>query len=207
LAVLVIAVAMTAACDVGTTSSTAGQDGTTGTSASSGQTSHPGTPDNSTATNEPADMVRLGCGEYCLQAAGYGGGGGGTPMTKIWTTQVTALPDGTVAITVECLFQQDCLGRLFLNSGDSSTEFVCQTPAVVGSESVLWGQSDLEVPAQTTLTFGVTLSPCAFDLLSQSGTLQVAVTADSGLTVAALSPADRQGLDAVERELITVSAP
>jgi hypothetical protein len=202
--VLVIAVAMTAGCDVGVTSSTAGQDATTGTSASSGQTSSPGTPDNSAATN---DMVRLGCGEYCLQAAGYGGGGGTPNMTRIWTTQVTALPDGTVAITVECLFQQDCLGRLFLDSGDSTTDSVCLTPAVAGRVSVLWGQSDLEVPAQTTLTFGVTLSPCAFDLLSQSGTLQVAVTADSSLTVAALSPADRQGLDPIDRELITVSAP
>jgi len=203
----VIAVAMTAGCDVGTTSSTAGQNGNTGASASSGQISNTGTPGNSAATNGPAGMVRLGCGEYCLQAGGYGGGPATPNMTKILTTQVTALLDGTVPITVECLFQQPCLGVLLLDSGDRATDSVCQTPAVDGSRSVWWGQSDLEVPAQTTLTLGVTLSPCAFGLLSQSGTLQVAVTADSSQTMAGLSPADQQGLIPVEFELITVSAP
>ncbi len=208
LAVLVIAVAMTAGCDVATTSSTGAQPGNTGTSASSGQTSNTGTPSNSAATNGPAGMVRLGCGEYCLQAGGYGAGPGTPNMTKILTTQVTALPDGTVPITVECLFQQPCLGALLLGSPDSSTDLVCQTPAAAGgSIPTWWGQSDLDVPAQTTLTLGVTLSPCALGLLSQRGTLQVAVTADSGLTVAGLSPADRQGLIPVETELITVSAP
>jgi hypothetical protein len=150
-------------------------------------------------------MVRLGCSQYCLQAGGYGGSG--TPnMTKILTTQVTALPDGTVALTVKCLFRQPCLGALLLDSGDSSTDFVCHTPAVAGSLYTWWGQSDLDVPAQTTSTLGVTLSPCALGLLSQHGTLKILVTADSGQTLAALSPADRQGLIPVESELITVSA-
>jgi len=210
LAVLVIAAAMTAGCDIGTTSSTAGQNGNTGTSASSGQTGNIGTPHNSAATNGPAGMVRLGCGEYCLQAGGYGGGA--TPnVTKILTTPVTALPDGTVPITIECLFQQPCRGALVLDSGDRSMDLVCQTPAVAGSQTVMipasWGRSDLAVPAQTTLTLGVTLSQCAFGLLSQRGTLQVLVTADSGQTVEALSPADKQGLVPVDSELITVSAP
>jgi hypothetical protein len=207
LTVLVIAAAMTAGCDVGTTSSTAGQNGNTGTSASSGQTGNTGTPGNSAATNGPAGMVRLGCGEYCLQAGGYGGGPATPNMTKILTTQVTALPDGTVPITVECLFQQPCLGVLLLGSGDRSTDSVCQTPAVAGARPGWWGQSDLDVPAQTTRILGVTLSPCALGLLSQSGTLQVAVTADSSQTVVGLSPADQQGLIPVEFELITVSAP
>lgn len=203
LALLVIAVAMTAGCGDGTATSTAGQNSNTGVSAGRGQTGNTG---NSAATSGPVGMVRLGCGEYCLQAGGYGGGG--TPnMTKILTTQVTALPDGTVPITVQCLFEQPCLGALLLDSGDRSTEFVCQSPAVAGSRSVVWGQSDLDVPAQTTRILGVTLSPCAFGLLSQHGTLQVLVTADSGQTVAALPPGDRQGLEPVDGEFVTVAAP
>jgi hypothetical protein len=128
-------------------------------------------------------------------------------MTKILTTQVTALSDGTVAITIECLFRQPCLGALLLNSGDSSTDLVCQTPAVAGSQVASWGQSDLDVPAQTTRTLGVTLSPCALGLLSQRGTLMISVIADSSRTLAGLSSADRHGLIPVEEELITVSAP
>jgi hypothetical protein len=202
--VLVIA-AMTAGCGAGSASSTAGQNGNTGISSRSGQSGNNGNTRNSAAASGPAGMVRLGCGEYCMQAGGYGGGG--TPnMTKILTTRVTALPGGTVPITVECLFQQPCLGALLLDSGDSSTDSVCQTPAVAGSQIVWWGQSDLDVPARTTRTLGVTLSPCALGLLSQRGTLQVLVTADSGQTVAGLSSADRQGLSPVDSELITVSA-
>jgi hypothetical protein len=207
---LVIAAAMTAGCGFSTTSSSAGQNSNTDTSASSGQTSNTGAAGNSAATNGPAGMVRLGCGTYCQQAGGYGGGG--TPnMTKILTTQVTALPDGTVPITVECLFQQPCRGALLLDSGDPSTDPVCQTPEAAGGQTAMvqatWGRSDLDVPAQTTRTLGVTLSPCAFGLLSQRGTLKVTVTADSGQTVAALSPAGRRGLIPVDGEFITVSAP
>lgn len=193
LTVLVIAAAMTAGCDVGTTSSTTGQNGNTGT------------PGNSAATNGPAGMVRLGCGQYCMQAGGYGGGPATPNMTKIRTTQVTALPDGTVPITIECLFREPCLGALLLDSGDRSTDSVCQTPAVAGSQSVWWGQSDLDVAAHTTRILGVTLSPCALGLLSQRGTLQVVVTADSSQTAERLS--HPQGLVPVETELITVSAP
>lgn len=53
----------------------------------------------------------------------------------------------------------------------------------------------------------MTLSPCARGLLSRRRTLTVLVTADSGQTLAALSPGDREELDAVDGKLITVSAP
>jgi hypothetical protein len=195
LTVLTIAAAMTAGCGASTTGSTAGQNGNSGT------------PGNSTATKGPAGMVRLGCSQYCLQAGGYGGGPATPNMTRILTTQVTALPDGTVAITVKCLFRQPCRGALLLDSGESSTDLVCHKPAVVGSQIAWWGQSDLDVPAQTTRTLGVTLSPCALSLLSQHGTLKVVVTADSLPTMRALSPADQKGLVPVETKLITVSAP
>ena len=191
LTVLVTAAAMIAGCD-GSSSSTAGQNGNTG---------------NSAATNGPAGMVRLGCGQYCQQAGGYGGGPATPNMTKILTTQVTVLRDGTVPITVECLFRQPCLGALLLGSAGSSTASVCQKPAVPGGVAGWWGQSDLDVSARTTRILGVTLSPCARGLLSRRGTVKVLVTADSGQTLAALSPGDREGLDAVDGKLITVSAP
>ena len=194
LTVLVIAAAMTTGCG-GSSSSTAGQNGNTGT------------PGNSTATKGPAGMVRLGCSQYCLQAGGYGGGPATPNMTKILTTQVTVLPDGTVPITVECLFRQPCLGALLLGSAGSSTALVCQKPAVPGAEVGWWGQSDLDVSARTTRILGVTLSPCAHGLLSRRGTLKVLVTADSSQTLAALSSSDRKGLDAVDGKLITVSVP
>jgi len=186
-----------------------GQPSNTGTfspAANGGQPSNTGTPSNPAATDGSAGMIRLGCSQYCLQAGGYGGGG--TPnMTKILTTQVTALPDGTVAITVECLFRQPCLGALLLASGDSSTKSACHTRAVAGSWVAWWGQSDLDVPAHTTWTLGVTLSPCALGLLSQRGTLKVWVTADSRQTFLAQSSTDRKGLVPVEDKMITVSAP
>ena len=93
LTVLVIAAVMTAGCG-GTSSSTAGQNGSTGKTSTHG---------NSAATNGPAGMVRLGCGQFCLQAGGYGGGPAVPNMTKILTTQVTVLPDGTVPITIKSL--------------------------------------------------------------------------------------------------------
>lgn len=194
LTVLVIAAAMIAGCD-GSSSSTAGQDGNTGNHG------------NSAATNRPAGMVRLGCGEYCQQAGGYGGGPATPNMTKILTTQVGVLRDGTVPITVECLFRQPCRGALLLDSGDSSTDLMCHKPAVAGSQIAWWGQSDLDVPAHTTRILGVTLSPCARGLLSQRGTVKVLVIADSLPTMRALSPADQKGLVPVETKLITVSAP
>jgi hypothetical protein len=187
-----------------------GQPSNTGTSspaADGGQPSNTGTPSNPAATDGSAGMVRLGCGQYCLQAGGYGGDGSTPNMTKILTTQVTALPDGTVAITVECLFRQPCLGALLLASGDSSTESACHTRAVAGSGLAWWGQSDLYVPAHTRWTLGVTLSPCALGLLSQRGILKVWVTADSRQTYLAQSSTDQKGLVPVEDKRITVSAP
>src|SRR5262249_61054814 len=120
---------------------------------SNGQTSNPGTPGNPstppssgpTATNGPLGMVRLGCSQYCLQAGGYGGGGG-TPLTKILTTGVIALPDGTVAITVECLFRQPCLGALLLNASDNSTASACPKPAVARRPVIVVGPTGLDCP-------------------------------------------------------------
>jgi hypothetical protein len=152
-------------------------------------------------------MVRLGCGEYCLQAGGYGGGSSAPQLTRILTTQVTALPDGTVPIAIDCLFRQPCLGALNLSEGDSAFVSACQTPAVAGSLIVWWGQSDLDVPAHQTRTLGVTLSPCALRLLSQQRGLKVVVTADSGLTAKRLSRAELQGLAFIDTEVITVLAP
>jgi hypothetical protein len=194
--VLVIAAVMTAGCG-GTSSSTAGQNGSTGKTSTHG---------NSAATNGPAGMVRLGCGQFCLQAGGYGGGPAVPNMTKILTTQVTVLPDGTVPITIKCLFRQPCLGALLLSSGSGSTDSVCQSPAVAGAVSGWWGQSDLDVPARTTRILGLTLSPCARGLLSRRSTLKVGVTVDSSQTLAGVSSADRSGLDPVEFGAITVSA-
>ena len=84
---------------------------------------------------------------------------------------------------------------------------MCHKPAVAGSSFAWWGQSDLYVPAHTTWTLGVTLSPCALGLLSQHGTLKVQVFADSSETWKALSSTDQKGLDPVETKVITVSAP
>jgi len=152
-------------------------------------------------------MAQLGCGEYCMQAGGYGGGGDPPNMTRVLTTTVTALPDRTVPITVKCLFQQPCLGAILLSPADSSTEFVCKKPAIAGSKVIWWGQSDLDIQAKMTRTFGVSLSPCAFGLLSQRRRLRVSVIADSSQTLAFLSPADRKGLSPVGGGIITVSAP
>lgn len=192
---LVIAVAMTTGCSAGTAHSAGNRSGSTGN------------PGNSASTSGPAGMVQLGCGVYCMQAGGYGGGGDPPNMTRLLTTIVTALPDGIVPITVKCLFRQPCLGAILLGSADTSTEFACMKPAIAGSKVIWWGQSDLDVRAKMTRTFGVRLSSCAFGLLAKRGRLRVSVAVDSGQTLAFLSPADRKGLSPVGGGIITVSAP
>jgi len=157
-----------------------------------------------------SSLVRLGCHQYCLNAGGYGGGGPPRrSMTKMLRTRVVVQADGTVPIEIECLFRLPCMGVIALSSASNSSQllFACNTRAVPGSRISWWAQSDLELPAHSTRTFGLTLSECAHRLLLGHRRLEVLVTVDSGLTFLKVPRGEQEQFDSLGGGNITLYAP
>lgn len=163
------------------------------------------------ASRRPAQpsLVRLGCHQYCLDAGGYGDGGPVVPkMARVTTSRAAVGPDGTVAIEVRCLSRVACVGALAIAAGGSSgLEFACQMPAVPHAQTDWWAQSDLDLPAHATRTFGLTLSPCVRRLLAARRRLPSLVVADTGEALSALPVDQRAQLDPVDFETVALVAP
>jgi hypothetical protein len=143
------------------------------------------------------DPARLGCGEYCQQAGGYGGGSAGGPMVSIDTSRrVEALPDGSVPITLTCLFPATCEGALQLTSD--------VTPIPIPAEA---GRSDLLVDADSSRTIAVPLTQPDRQALEQNGQLEMVVTADIGLTLETLPLKEHSKWNSVVPKVIVVTTP
>jgi hypothetical protein len=145
---------------------------------------------NEQAANEPA---RLGCGAYCQQAGGYGGGSTAPDMVRIDTTSpVASSPDGTVPITMTCLFRARCEGAVLLTSG---------------SYRIPPGRSDLVVAGRSSRTLAVPLSDVQREALQKEGQIKVVVTADVFPSLETLPTSERDEWNAVIPKAMMVSAP
>lgn len=142
------------------------------------------------AANEP---VRLGCGAYCQQAGGYGGGSTAPNMVRIDTTSpVESSPDGVVPIRMTCLFRTRCEGAVLLGSR---------------SFRVPPGRSDLVVAAHSSRTLAVPLSDAQREALQKDGQIKVTVTADVFPSLETLPTGEREEWNAVIPKVMMVSAP
>jgi len=113
-----------------------------------------------TTTSQSASTsgeLRLGCGTFCQNAGGYGGGLTAVPeipaATVVSNGTVTPAADGYLPVTVECDLPVQCSGALSLDLkpfGMSSP----QLPTTVG-------RSDLLLDGGATRTFGLLLPPVA----------------------------------------------
>jgi hypothetical protein len=111
-----------------------------------------------------ADGDRLGCGDFCQTAGGYGGAGGDTAHPYAVTVAggtVTADPDGYVPVTVTCRLSEQCRGVLIVSGPPGG------------------GRSDLVADAGATRRLGVPLGSSAIDFLRSNGPATVNVTADA----------------------------
>jgi hypothetical protein len=142
------------------------------------------------AANEPA---RLGCGTYCQQAGGYGGGSTAPPMVRIETTSpVESSPDGTAPITMTCLFRTRCVGAVLLSSD---------------SVRIPPGRSDLLIAAHSSRTLAVPLSDAQREALQRKGQIKVTVTADVFPSLETLPTSQRDEWNAVIPKVMTISTP
>jgi hypothetical protein len=154
-----------------------------------------GDSENGPSDDQDSQPARLGCGEYCQQAGGYGGGSAGGPMVSIDTgRRVEALPDGSVPITMTCLFPATCEGAVLATSHGSSI-------------SVEGGRSDLLVEAGSSRTIAVPLTQPDRQVLEQAGEVKVVVTADIFPTLETLPEAERSEWNAVVPKVIVVTEP
>jgi hypothetical protein len=115
-----------------------------------------------------ADGDRLGCGDFCQTAGGYGGAGGNSPhpyaVTVVSSGTVTADPDGYVPVTLRCQLSVQCRGVLLVSIGPSFS---------------YGGRSDLVVDAGATRTLGVNVGSSTIDFLRSNGPTNMNVTADA----------------------------
>jgi len=131
-----------------------------------------------TTTSQSASTsgeLRLGCGTFCQNAGGYGGGLTAVPeipaATVVSNGTVTPAADGYLPVTVECDLPVQCSGALSLDLkpfGMSSP----QLPTTVG-------RSDLLLDGGATRTFGLLLPPEALAYLKSHGPTPTWVVADS----------------------------
>jgi hypothetical protein len=121
-----------------------------------------------TASEEVAPE-RLGCGAYCENAGGYGGGEEGEILMRIETRGRVAPVDDAVPVEVTCLLSEPCNGAILISSSGSSPNYVDV------------GRSDLVVEGRSTATIAVPMSADGIRALERGGgRLRVAVFADYG---------------------------
>ena len=110
-----------------------------------------------------------GCGQYCQQAGGYGGGEDGQPSEDFVTIDNSGpavVTDGTVPITLTCVWTQPCKGALLIWADTGSTYL---------------GRSDLLVEPGSAATVLVPLAPGADAVLAaHSEGVSAEVLADYG---------------------------
>jgi hypothetical protein len=108
---------------------------------------------------------RLGCGDFCQTAGGYGGAGGTTPhqdaVTVASSGTVTADPDGYVGVPLTCHLSVQCRGVVIVSGPPGG------------------GRSDLVVDAGATRTLGVPLGSSAIGFLRSNGPTTMDVTTDA----------------------------
>jgi hypothetical protein len=115
-------------------------------------------------------VVRLGCGLFCQNAGGYGGEPDDDDIHALridksgFGEPVHIFPDGTVPISVSCLVATTCRGALLLDVGGFHL------------------RSDLVIPPNQTVVFGMSLSPDVVAAIRTLRSLNAGVTADGSLT-------------------------
>jgi hypothetical protein len=121
------------------------------------------------AQRSNAFVDRLGCGEYCQTAGGYGDGDmSRKDMAELVSSgAVRTLADGTLPVTVRCRFRAQCRGALLVVIADGSGEY---------------GRSDLVVDAGAIRTIGVEASNAGEQALQQGSPVELSITADVGET-------------------------
>jgi hypothetical protein len=110
---------------------------------------------------------RLGCGEYCQNAGGYGGGDEGEFLMRIETRGQVAPIDDAVPVELTCLTNAPCKGAILISG--PSPDFIDV------------GRSDLLVEGDATATIAVPMLPEAIAALERGGgRLRVEIFADYG---------------------------
>lgn len=128
-------------------------------------------------TNDAASIIRPGCGEYCQNAGGYGGGGGVISAVEFITTgSLTLLEDGTVPIKLACRLPVPCRGALLLDSEEDTG-----LPAGPTEHAGSLGRIDLDLGANQTRVLAIELSDAAREFVESRELVQVNLTADTGL--------------------------
>jgi hypothetical protein len=117
--------------------------------------------------SEKVAPTRLGCGVYCQNAGGYGGGEEGKILMRIETRGRVAPVDDAVPVELTCLLSGPCRGAILISS--SSPDFVEV------------GRSDLLVEAESTATIAVPMFHDAITALQRGGgRLRAHIIADYG---------------------------
>lgn len=120
-----------------------------------------------TPTPTPA-ATAVGCGKYCQQAGGYGGGEEGKSLMRIKTKGTVAVKDGALPIEVTCLTDDPCRGAVMVSMGDD-----------VGFDKIPRG--DLLVDGKTSATILVAMTKSALKALETAGgRMRASIFADYG---------------------------
>ena len=113
-------------------------------------------------------VVRLGCDQYCAQAGSPQGNGPEASQVAIDSQgTVVASADGSVPITLTCRTSKACDGGVILLSGPYAIAPGLSVDC--GPSDGCAGRSNLDVPAHSTRTIGVPLSPAGHQMLSRFG--------------------------------------
>jgi len=143
------------------------------------------------------DPARLGCGQYCRQAAPYGGDEGGkAELVSYAGPDSVQLAGDLVPVEVECNAELPCRGSITL--------FESLQGGGGGQEL---GRSDLEVPAGGTRNLGVELNVAGRRMLDAAGQLAIRVALDADPTHEELPEAEQEKTTSIGLGELTLTAP
>jgi hypothetical protein len=110
---------------------------------------------------------RLGCGEYCQNAGGYGDGANVEAVMRIETLGRVTAVDGAVPVELSCLRREPCRGAILVSASPP--------------DELELGRSDLYVEGRSSATIAVPLSAEAMAALERAGgSRRGLITADYG---------------------------
>jgi hypothetical protein len=138
----------------------------------------------------PEPPVRLGCGQYCLTAGGYGADNSEVrdPVKMTVDDPVVPFEDGTIPVWFTCLTKLDCEGAVIVDFSNSDDVDRYGSPEYGSAD----GRCDLLIEAGRSEAFAVPLSQPILAALNDAARVHVLVTADALPTLERLPSSERR---------------
>ena len=105
---------------------------------------------------------RPGCGRFCRQAGGFGGGGPHKTYVLVRSQKIRVARDRIFGVRATCLLRRPCVGAILVDSPNP-----CCEPDNIANGVSRYGRADLRIPAHATRKVLVGITRRGFSYLKR----------------------------------------